>query len=105
MKLSDDGNFILLGEYTYDPFIKPEEWKQIVAQAKEQFPGVDYILFKCPMYLGLASISETLDFMGLTQEMMARGVFVMGSNKKVNIMTNSQMGELVQLIQDNDMLT
>jgi len=84
------------GVYAADPFLT-EEWPNIVKDVQEKFPGIDLISFQCPHYVGLASISESLDPMKMAMDGMARGVMVMGSNKKVNIMTQSQLNEVIAL--------
>tara|TARA_Y100000034_G_scaffold58895_1_gene71726 strand:- start:232 stop:552 length:321 start_codon:yes stop_codon:yes gene_type:complete len=99
MKLSKDGKVIEAGIFQGDPFID-ERWPDIVAEAQSQFPGVDLIVFQVKgHYTGLASISESLDPMELATTMMRRGIMVMGSNQKVNVMTNQQFLDVVQLIE------
>lgn len=92
------GSSVYLGDYTRDPFIS-DDWPAIVAEVQEQHPDMDLITFKMPQYVGLASISEQLDPMRLAAEMMPKGVLVMGSNKKVNLMTQAQFSEVAEMIE------
>lgn len=87
-------NYVDIGSFERDPFISGE-WQGIVDNVKQQFPDIDLIYFKMPSYIGLASISETLDPMNLAGSMIQEGIFVMGSNKKVNIITTKEMKEII----------
>lgn len=99
----------LLGKYVYvgqfddgDPFLDSDKWGIIVKEVIEKYPGHDLILFRVKeMYMGLASISASLDPMALSLEMMQRGVFCMGSNQKVNLMTQSEFNEVIELLESN----
>lgn len=94
MYLDETGNAILLGEFDSDPFLS-DDWPKIVKEAKETFPGIDIIAFQMRTYIGMASISEKLDPFKLAQEMIPKGIFITGSNKKVNIMSAGQMSEVL----------
>lgn len=101
MQLNKTGNVILIGQYDKDPFIT-DEWPKIEAEARQAFPGVDLVVFQTPHYIGLASLSESLDPMALAMKYMAHGILVMGSNKKVNIMTKVQLDTLLERFFDGN---
>lgn len=97
MKLSKNGLFVNIGFQTSDPFIDGR-WDEIVKEVREKFPRIDLISFEMSGYIGLASISGSLDPVKLTITMHPN--LVMGSNKKVNIMTQNQISELLDMISD-----
>lgn len=90
-------NSVFIGHWDSDPFLS-DQWPHIVADVQRRFPGVDLITFDMSQYVGLASISESLDPMQLTQYWMSQGIMCMGSNKKVNLMTQDQIADLVKHI-------
>jgi hypothetical protein len=99
MKLDESKKVVLLGSFDSDPFIDGS-WERIVAEVSSNFPGVDLVSFQMPGYLGLASLTGSLDPMKLAIEMIEKGIMVMGSSHKVNIMTKKQISEFVDMFSD-----
>lgn len=97
------GRFVDVGRFDDgDPFLDESKWKQIVADVQAEFPDYDLILFRVgDGYTGLASISESLDPMKLAMDMIPRGFMCIGTNKKVNLMTNLEMKEIVDQITES----
>ena len=97
MDLLAGGRFISLGVLEGDPFIDTAKWEGIVEEAGVKFPGVDLIIYKVrDAYIGLASLSSALDPMQLAVSFMEIGVLCMGSERKVNLMTDLQVEKLVE---------
>lgn len=98
-KLNEAGNVVELGTFKGDPFID-DRWSGIVEEIQRRFPGVDLVIFQVEgAYTGYASLSESLDPMKLTMDMMQQGIMCMGSNKKVNLMTEKQFGDILKTIE------
>ena len=94
-----NGDVVELGCFQGDPFID-NRWPGIVAEVERRFPDTDLIIYQVDgAYTGLASISENLDPMKMATTMMSQGIMVMGSNKKVNIMSQQQFSDIVKLLE------
>lgn len=96
MEVSKNGKYILLGTLKHDPFVVPDEWQAIRDEAESRFPEVDLIVYNVEgSYKCLASLSHSLDPMALAVELMPKGIMCMGSNMKVNLMTDQELSEFI----------
>ena len=94
-----ENNVVLLPEQEGDIFLDEEKWDSVIKQMKQLFPGSDLIAYRIKdSYWTVVSVSESLNVESLIPKALSLGVIPVGSCKKVNLITQDEVSNLLSKV-------